>query len=263
MKFTIHGVRGSVPTPDIKFLKYGGNTSCFEIETSQTQIFCDAGTGFRTANLFHKEKGVSIFFTHFHHDHIQGLPFNPDLFEKSRQISVSSALCDKKKTRTKLEGYFSGCFFPINVFGSLKHLKVQNFEEMKSSLKGEVDVQFINLQHPGGCVGYSFVSAGKKIVILLDNEMRDFQLDVLSKFSEDADLLIWDGMFTDDELKTKVGWGHSSIGQAVEFTKISNVRKTLICHHAPYRCDSDIDKLKSKFSSARIEFGYEKMSLVI
>ena len=132
MKFTIHGVRGSVPTPGIEFLKYGGNTSCIEIETSNTQIFCDAGTGFRLAKLFRDKKDVAVFFTHFHHDHIQGFPFNPGLFAKGHQISVSSALYDKVKTRSILESYYSGCFFPVNVFASLGHLEVQNFEEMRS-----------------------------------------------------------------------------------------------------------------------------------
>ena len=67
-------------------------------------------------------------------------------------------------------------------------------------------------------------------------------------------------MFTKDELKTKSGWGHSSIDQAVEFTKNSNIGKTLICHHAPYRSDADIDELNSKLSSKHIEFGFETMS---
>ena len=263
MKFTIHGVRGSVPTPDVRFLKYGGNTSCFEIETSNTQIFCDAGTGFRLAELSRDKKDVSVFFTHFHHDHIQGFPFNPGLFAKGRKISVSSALCDGNKTRSVLENYFSGCLFPINVFQSLGHLEVQNFEEMKATLSGEVEVKFINLEHPGGAVGYSFVSAGKKIVILLDNEFQDFQLDELVMFCKDADLLIWDGMFTENELLTKVGWGHSSIEQALEFTEVSDVRKTLICHHAPYRFDADIDEIRSKLTSNRIDFGYENMSFSV
>ena len=263
MKFTIHGVRGSVPTPDVGFLKYGGNTSCYEIETSNTQIFCDAGTGFRSAKLLRNKKDVSVFFTHFHHDHIQGFPFNPGLFAKGRQISVSSALCDETKTRAILESYFSGCFFPVNVFSSLDHLEVQNFEEMSLSLRDEVDVQFVNLEHPGGAVGYSFVSNGKKIVILLDNEYQDCQQEELAEFCKDADLLIWDGMFTKDELKTKAGWGHSSIAQAVKFTEMSNVKKTLICHHAPYRSDSDIDELRTELSNKRIEFGYETMSLSV
>jgi phosphoribosyl 1,2-cyclic phosphodiesterase len=263
MKFTIHGVRGSVPTPDVRFLKYGGNTSCFEIETSNTQIFCDAGTGFRSAELFRDKKDVSVFFTHFHHDHIQGFSFNPGLFAKGRQIAVSSALCDEHKTRLILESYFSSYFFPVNVFASLEHLVVQSFEEMRSSLRGEVDVQFINLEHPGGAVGYSFISAGKKIVILLDNELQDFQQDELAKFCNNADVLVWDGMFTKNELKTKAGWGHSSIDQAVEFTKMSNVRKTLICHHAPFRSDADLDELRLTFASKRIEFGYEAMSFSV
>ena len=134
---------------------------------------------------------------------------------------------------------------------------------MRSSLRGDVDVKFIKLEHPGGAVGYSFISAGKKIVILLDNELQDFQLDSLLKFCENADLLIWDGMFTKDELRTKAGWGHSSIDQAVEFTNTSNIGKTLICHHAPYRSDTDIDELKSKLSSKRIEFAYENMSFSV
>ena len=263
MKFTIHGVRGSVPTPDVRFLKYGGNTSCFEIETNNAQIFCDAGTGFRSAELLRNKKDVLVFFTHFHHDHIQGFPFNPGLFVKGRQIFVSSALCEENKTRSILESYFSGCFFPVNIFASLEHLEVQSFKEMKSFLKGEVDVQFINLEHPGGAVGYSFGAVGKKIVILLDNEFQEFQREDLAKFCKDADLLVWDGMFTKDELRTKAGWGHSSIDQAVEFTNTSNIGKTLICHHAPYRSDTDIDELKSKLSSKRIEFAYENMSFSV
>ena len=64
MKFKIHGVRGSVPTPGIEFTKYGGNTSCFEIETDKVQVFCDAGTGFRSAKLLREQKDILLFFTH-------------------------------------------------------------------------------------------------------------------------------------------------------------------------------------------------------
>jgi phosphoribosyl 1,2-cyclic phosphodiesterase len=263
MKFTIHGVRGSVPTPGIEFVKYGGNTSCFEIETCESQIFCDAGTGFRSAKLLNDKKNVWVFLTHFHHDHIQGFPFNPGLFSEGRQISVSSALHDKKTTSTILERCFSEHFFPVNIFASLNHFSVESFDVATDGLKQDIDVSFIELDHPGGAVGYSFVKENKKIVILLDNEFQDFQRDELANFCKDSDLLIWDGMFTKEELKTKTGWGHSSIDQAVDFTKMFNVRRTLICHHAPYRSDADIDELKSRLSSSRIEFGYESMSFSV
>ena len=101
------------------------------------------------------------------------------------------------------------------------------------------------------------------ILIILRRLFQDFQQDELVKFCKNADLLIWDGMFTEDELQTKAGWGHSSIEQAVEFTEVSDVRKTLICHHAPYRFDSDIDEIRANLALKRIDFGYETMSVSV
>jgi phosphoribosyl 1,2-cyclic phosphodiesterase len=260
MRFTIHGVRGSVPTPGPDFVKYGGNTSCFEIETSESQIFCDAGTGFRSAKLLREKKNICVFFTHFHHDHIQGFPFNHGLFSEGQKISVSSALHDKNTTSAVLKRYFSDCFFPVNIFETLNHLSVQSFDDAVNTLRRDVEISFVNLEHPGGAVGYSFVKKNKKVVILLDNEFQESQLDGLFEFCTGADLLIWDGMFTEDELLNKRGWGHSSVEQAEKFTMLCDVKKTVICHHAPHRSDTDIDELESRISSDRVSFGYEKMS---
>jgi len=76
-------------------------------------------------------------------------------------------------------------------------------------------------------------------------------------------MVVWEGMFTDAELGRKARWGHSSIEQAEEFTDLSNVKKTVICHHAPYRTDADIDFLKSRISSDRVSFGREGESFCI
>jgi phosphoribosyl 1,2-cyclic phosphodiesterase len=140
---------------------------------------------------------------------------------------------------------------------------VESFKVATDGLNKDVDVSFIELDHPGGAVGYSFVKENKKAVILLDNEFQESQLDELLDFCRDGDLLIWDGMFTEEELLNKRGWGHSSIEQAVKFTELSDVKKTVICHHAPYRSDADIDLLKSRISSDRVSFGCEKMSFYI
>ena len=121
----------------------------------------------------------------------------------------------------------------------------------------------MNLNHPGGAVGYSVTSKTKKIVILLDNEFTDIQKNKLVKFCKNADLIIWDGMFTDSELTTKQGWGHSSIEEAIRFTELSKVKRTLICHHAPDRTDEKIDAIKRTFYSKRVEFGYEKMVITL
>lgn len=263
MKLTIHGARGSVPTPGIEFVKYGGNTNCFEIETCESQIFCDAGTGFRSAKLLRGEKNICIFLTHFHHDHIQGLSFNNGLFSEGDQICVSTGLHDQNTTSAVLKQYFSSYFFPVNVFEDFNHLSIQSFDCAKDALKRDVDISFINLEHPGGAVGYSFVKGNKKVAILLDNEFHVSQLNGLLEFCKGADLLIWDGMFTKEELLSKGGWGHSSIEQAEKFTELSDVKRTVICHHAPYRSDADIDLLMSRISSDRVSFGCEKMSFYI
>ena len=263
MKFTIHGVRGSVPTPKEGFLKYGGNTTCFEIETDQYQLFCDAGSGFQSAKLFRDTKDTFVFFTHFHHDHIQGFPFNAGVFRPGKKIVLSSGLLEASKVSSIMQNYFSGRYFPVDDFDMLGHLTVEEFDEVKNLLISDVAIDCIKLQHPGGAIGYSFVSHNKKIVLLLDNEFCASQKDVLLKFCENADLLVWDGMFTEEELRDKKGWGHSSIEQAIDFTELSSVKKTLICHHAPSRSDADIDQLRQTISSQRVDFGFENMSLII
>lgn len=263
MKFIIHGTRGSAPNANESFLKYGGNTTCFEVSTENQQIFCDAGTGFITADLLRKTKDTFIFFSHFHHDHIQGLPFNSLLFNEGKNIVITSALRNKKDVLETLQKYFSGSYFPVDVFDILKHLSVQSYEKTLEKIKDEITVDFIPLNHPGGAVGYKFSSKKKKIVILLDNEFYDQQESDLISFCEDADLVVWDAMFTDEELSFKRGWGHSSIEKAKDFTFKANIQKTILCHHAPNRSDEEIDILSKKMGSSRIVFGYEKMCVTL
>jgi len=261
MKFIIHGTRGSAPNANKNFLKYGGNTSCFEISTENQQIFYDAGTGFISANLLRKTKDIFIFFSHFHHDHIQGLPFNSSLFKEGKDIVLTSALINQTDLLVTLHKYFSGSYFPVDIFEILSHLTVQSFESTLEKIKDEVTVDFIRLNHPGGAVGYKFSSRKKKVVILLDNEFYDQQENELISFCRDANLVVWDAMFTKDELKHKKGWGHSSIEQAERFSLKANINKMVLCHHAPDRSDNRIDSLSKTISSPRVVFGFEKMSI--
>lgn len=163
MKFLIHGTRGSAPNANKNFLKYGGNTSCFEISTKNQQIFCDAGTGFISADLLRKTKNIFIFFSHFHHDHIQGLPFNLALFQEGKDIVLTSALTNQTDVLETLQKYFSGSYFPVDIFATLNHLSVQSFASTLEKIKDEITVDFIHLNHPGGAVGYKFSSQKKKL----------------------------------------------------------------------------------------------------
>ena len=258
MSLTLHGVRGSIPTTNFNVAKYGGNTSCFEIQTEHSQLFVDAGTGFSSVNFDNNGKKVYLFFSHLHHDHVQGLVFNPQLFGRKEEIILSSGLMSGLQLKEYLTNYFSPPFFPPNVFSQLTCFKFMDWESVRELAKPDVLLDSIHLKHPGGAVGYSFAISERKIVIALDNEFDLEQERDLIHFCEDTDILIWDGMFTETELETKKGWGHSTVEQAEYFFSKSKVKKIIICHHSPTRKDADLDIMRTNLSLPNIEFGIEK-----
>ena len=99
------------------------------------------------------------------------------------------------------------------------------------------------LKHPGGSTGYKLVDKNSSFIYLCDNEFEEDQRKGLANFSKNADLLIWDGMFTQKELVDKKGWGHSSIEQAIDFNTLAKCKKILITHHAPSRSDKELDQI--------------------
>ena len=242
MRLITHGCRGSIPTPSKKMQKYGGNTTCFELQFDKFQIFFDTGSGFQNASL-ESNKEILIFFSHFHHDHIQGLAFNKYLLASETKTCISSALANSENLNKILRYYFSGDYFPLDLFENLGNVTFSDFTATQKSLRDHFRVEAIKLAHPGGSFGYSVMTDKKKFVFLCDNEFTTSQSEELKKFVEKADVVIWDGMFTKEELRTKAGWGHSSIEQGIDFFSTVNCGQIIISHHAPYRTDAELDKI--------------------
>ena len=156
-----------------------------------------------------------------------------------------------------LAEYFSPPFFPPNVFSYANCLNFVDFDHFITQKSPDLAVHSISLKHPGGAFGYSFKNGSKKVVIALDNEVDlDEEGDLLG-FCENADILLWDGMYTNEEITTKKGWGHSTVEQAIYFTKKSKVKKTVICHHSPTRSDEDIDTMTANMTGKNVEFAKE------
>ncbi len=258
-----NGVRGSVPNPHESVLRYGGNTTCFEIETPSLQFFIDAGTGFRSANLNKDSKPSFLLFSHFHHDHIQGFPFNAKVYAADVNLILATALVDATYLHGALQKCFSVPYFPADIFGHSSNVKFKNFSEVCDLVSTEIKLSSLKLNHPGGAYGYSFESKGKKIVTLFDNEYVASQEKKLNDFCAFADLLIWDGMYSDAELKQKRGWGHSSIEEAIRFTESAGIKKTLITHHEPSRTDDQLDQLRIQLDTNRVDFAYEGMIIKV
>ena len=261
MKITLHGCRGSIAVSSKEFIKYGGYTSCYELRAGNTQIILDTGTGFQNVN-FQKDSKKVILFSHLHHDHIQGLGFNNDIFNPSCNIELSSALYEPTELRSKIQTFFSGSYFPLNLTDKLKNLKFQNFFELVQSNKDDILIESLEMNHPGRSFGYSITHENRKFVYLSDNEFEHWQLTKLCDFCENSDIILWDGMFRDKDLIDKKGWGHSSIEQGAEFFNKVNCKKMLITHHAPGRTDSELDKINSELPDG-IELAFDGMTIEI
>ena len=261
MKIILHGCRGSIALSSKEFLKYGGYTSCYELMAGNTQVIFDTGTGFQNVS-FQKASKKIILFSHLHHDHIQGLAFNSDIFNPSCNIVLSSALYEATELRSKIHTFFSGCYFPLDLTDELKNLKFQNFFALVKNNKDNILIESCEMNHPGKSFGYSITHENKKFVYLSDNEFEHWQLTKLCDFCENSDVILWDGMFIDKDLIDKKGWGHSSIGQGVEFFNKINCKKMLITHHAPGRTDYDLDKISAGLPDG-IELAYSGMIIAI
>ena len=262
MKLTVHGSRGSIPTSSSCTVEYGGNTSCYELAFGTYQIFFDTGSGFRNANFSDSLNSKIIFYSHWHHDHIQGLPFNAGVFSPENNFLVCSALASRNVVRNTLQTYFSGGYFPVDIIENLKNFSFSNINAVKKAHAHDFELNWIELNHPGGCYGYSIVHGNKKFCYLCDNEYEASQLDALLKFTDDADLVIWDGMFTDAELETKRGWGHSSIEQAIFFSENCDHARVLISHHAPARLDSELQEIEKKLPDG-VSFARDRLTLTL
>ena len=204
------------------------------------------------------QKKTIIFYSHWHHDHIQGLAFNSGLFNPKKNVYITCALNDKNESKNIINRYFSGFYFPIELTKKLSNLKFVEFNDLKKDFEKFFQIEFLKLNHPGGSVGYSIKNQYKKITILLDNGYDKDQFFDLHKFADKSDYIVWDGMFTDKELKNKAFWGHSSIEQGIEFFQKTAIKNMLITHHDPARTDDQL-KILSKDLPQGIIFAKDGM----
>ncbi len=250
-----HGVRGSTPNPSQNCLLFGGNTPCVEIKTQKYQLIFDCGSGFSKVN-FSNDLETILFISHFHHDHIQGLAFNNYDTNNGKKITLTSAHSNKTDTFNNLNSYYSNPYFPVNFVEIINKFEFLDFEQVVNNFE-DLNINSIDLNHPGNCSGYSITSNKKKFCYLLDNEYEDVQEEKLINFCDQSETIIWDGMFLENELLDKKGWGHSSIEQGVSLANKIQVKNFLISHHSPSRADKEIKKIEKKLLSKKVKFASE------
>ena len=245
------GVRGSYAAPFASHLGVGGNTSCVEIRAGDHLLICDAGTGIIPLGneLIQQDqiREMLIILTHYHWDHVCGLPF------------------------------FVPAFMPdwkINFFGpgdsTETWLAETNYLDSQSdgSQYGPMKISFSNVHHPGITFGYKIEINGKTIVYASDNECKFIEKSIkhrTDEFNEEehelfeemiheehqselilfknADILIHDAQYTPDDYDNKHGWGHSCYVDTVDIAIDANVKELYLFHHDPNHDDAAVEAI--------------------
>ena len=251
------GVRGTLATPGPATIRYGGNTSCVEVECGRRNVIFDAGTGIKKLGDHLSARGgavdADIMFSHVHMDHIIGIPFFAPFYGAQHRIRLwAGNLLPTGRLEVAVRAMMSTPLFPIQVDAFKAELQFRDFAagdllDLGDGIKAHTGM----LNHPGGAVGYRLECAGRSVAYITDTEHRSHELDptVLS-LVRNADLMIYDCTYTDEELPAYVGWGHSTWQQAVRLAKAGGVNRLAIFHHDPDHDDAFMQKVEVAASKA-------------
>ena len=266
------GTRGSIPTPGHKTRRYGGNTSCVEIRLGDLLFICDGGTGLRELGLDLVARGnprleAHLFFSHMHWDHIQGFPFFVPAYAPSSDLYVYEVAAGEDRVQRLLHGQMRSEYFPVTFADLGARILGRHFEASRVSI-GPMTVRCLEQTHPGRSFAYSFETGGRKVVYATDSELdvsiqnreasdRDPEAlrrlpEELVAFVSDADLLIADGQYTEEEYPKKVGWGHARANTVADLARQARVKQCAIFHHDPMHSDELVDD-KVLLASQRLE----------
>ena len=248
------GVRGSVPTPDPQNLGFGGNTPCVEVLVPAGEVvILDAGSGIRAlgeALLARPDPPttIHIFLTHFHWDHVQGLPFFAPLYDARFHIHFHS-MRTPSELQAVLAAQMRAPFFPIPFSALSATIEFHALDPFETT---GLTLTSFPLHHPQGAVGFRIQSEGKLVVYATDHEHGDTAIDAnLVEVSRNADALIYDAQYTPTEYATRHNWGHSTWLEATHVARRAGVQHLVLFHHAPDRHD---DAVRAIVTEAQAEF---------
>lgn len=243
MKATFWGVRGSIPTPQRANLGFGGETACVVIEAEGRRIVFDAGTGIRQFGrqaLDHPENsdlGEDILLSHFHWDHIQGLPYFAPLFSKGTVRFYANATVERMHAH--LAAQMAEPFFPCPLDAAASNKEYRPIQWHSPFQIGPFHIVPFPLHHPQGCTGFRIEHASCTVVYATDFEHGDAECDaVLLDYSRNADLLIADAQYSPEEYSKRQGWGHTTWLETAKLAERAKVRRLVLFHHDPLRTDN-------------------------
>lgn len=258
MSVRFWGVRGSVPCPGPDTLRYGGNTPCVEIRCGRRTLIFDAGSGIRQLGSVLAKKtdnsGFDIFLSHGHIDHVVGLPFFAPLFVTGQVVRVwAGSLQPGGGVEEAVRKLMSFPFFPLQIDALHAELEFHDFRAGEVlNPRDDLTVRTAPLNHPGGAIGYRVEFGGRAVAYITDVELGTGAFDpAVLALARDADLLILDTTYTDEEYPSHIGWGHSTWQQGVRLAKEARAKRLCLFHHDPDHNDAFMDTIATAAAAAR------------
>jgi len=251
VRVTLWGTRGSVARSGLDTVRYGGDTSVVEVEaTDGTRLILDGGSALMrvTPGLGSFCERIDLLLTHLHMDHIQGLGFFYPLRDPDIETHIWGPVSPTTGLAERLARYLSPPLFPVR-FRDLRSMHLHDVAP-GSFVIGPFTISTDLVCHPGPTLGYRIEENGKAMVYLPDHEPalghREFPADAQWTSGFDlmrgADLLIHDAQYTEEEYAGRVGWGHSTLRQAVDLAAQAEVKTLVTFHHDPEHSDEMLDQ---------------------
>ena len=258
MRVRFFGTRGSIATPGPHTLRYGGNTSCIEVQSNAgTLVILDMGTGAAVLGRELMARGEPsrghILISHTHWDHIQGIPFFAPLFVPGFEWDIYGPRGLHQGLRQTLAGQMQSTYFPVTLEQLGATIRYRELVEGRLRI-GDIEVTCRYLNHPALTLGYRLEADGAAFVYACDHEPHSHALatgvgDFLgedrrhAEFLAGADLVVHDAQYRASEYPQKIGWGHSTIEYAYAVARLAKVGQLALTHHDPMRDDAAIDAL--------------------
>jgi len=255
MRLTVWGCRGSVPTPGAATVRYGGNTSCVELSLDNgTVIVLDAGTGIRPLGQKLVGSGatrIHVLLTHLHLDHVEGLRFFAPLWSPQVSVDIWGPPSPVSSLEERIARSFSPPLFPIDLRGVPAQVEFRDVPRDPWAIDGAL-LSATLVVHPGPTVGFRIETPDAIVGYLPDHEpalagaIGTRPPDWISggAVAAGADVLLHDAQYSEDEYRQRIGWGHSSVADAVAFARAVEAHRLLLFHHEPEHDDAALDRLE-------------------
>ena len=260
VQVTIWGCRGSLATPGPETVRYGGNTSCLEVELANGSVLVlDAGTGIRELGEKLEQRSVrhiQLLLTHLHLDHVEGLRFFQPLWDEHVEIDIWGPASPVVNLRERVARAFSPPLFPIEIAEVPAKVRFNDVPRDDWTLDGAT-VRAATIVHPGPTVGYRIETGDGTLAYLPDHEpalagsITKRSRDWISGASLAAgvDVLVHDAQFSEEEYSDRIGWGHSSSIDAIAYGTAVGAARIVLFHHDPSHNDVWLDESEQRAQS--------------